>query len=128
MQRLLFALAAVLTFFFAFTATLFADDVNLSWTLPTERVDGTALAPSEITSVKIYYSAGSGGPYSLLATLSGDATTYLDPNRSPGLHCYVATATALSTDGTSDLESGFSDEACKRVLAAPKPPGNLSAS
>ena len=84
---------------------------TLSWQLPTTRVNGQALAASEIGAVTIY-KQGATAP---VATLPGSAITYSVPD------CVAATYYATVTAG---MESGPSVSAVWQVpvSCAPNPP------
>ena len=88
-----------------------AISATLSWQLPTTRVNGQALAASEITQVTIY-KAGATAP---VVTLPGSALTYSVPD------CVAATYYATVTAG---MESGPSVSAVWQVpvSCAPNPP------
>ncbi len=80
--------------------------INLSWTQSTS---------SSITRNKVYRATGTGGTYSLLATLSA-TTSYADSSTVKGAnYCYEVTAV-----NSGGLESGPSNSACAVAGAAAK--------
>jgi len=85
---------------------------KLSWTAPTERVDGTKLAPTEIKEYEIRYGSS---PVDLKYTsvvktkeLKAQVTV-----SKPGKYCYQVRTIA-------DVASDWSGEVCK-TIAASKP-------
>ncbi len=86
--------------------------VALSWTLPS----------GSVTAVKVYRAVADGTP-SVVATLGGDATAYLDTSALPGtLYSYAVAATGDT--GTGDSEK----TAVNTGWRALSPPSNLNAS
>jgi len=58
----------------AFASRSNAFDVAFSWTPPTQRADGSALAAGELTGYRIYGVSGASS-YSLIQAVSGGTTT-----------------------------------------------------
>ncbi len=82
--------------------------VVLSWTAPTQNVDGTTL--TNLAGFKIY-SGTTSGSYSLLTTINNPSVlTYQVDNLAPGNYYFVATA--FNTQG---VESRYSSELQKTV-------------
>lgn len=94
---------------------------TLNWTLPTERVDGTALDPSEIDRTDIMMSADGGANFSSPApVLPTEPQTFVVDNLTVG--SYVFRAIVIDTDGrASDMA-----EVTGSVLAAPAAITDLS--
>lgn len=94
---------------------------TITWTNPTQRVDGTAMPLSEIRETTIAWGQR-GGPYTTgSVTVPAPATTVDVPRpATPGTRCYVA----MTTD-TGNRSSAFTNEVCKTLLAGPNPPSNL---
>lgn len=89
---------------------------DLSWTAPTERVDGTALDPSEIAEYRVYRAVDSDiDPSSAPATVStGNAevvTIDLMPRAEPYMLLFAVTAV-----DTAGNESDLSNVEIKSVL------------
>ena len=92
--------------------------INVSWSAPTEREDGTVLASSEIKQYTIYYRESQNDPYEGAASLvviedeSGNVPTNLDiPGLEKGKSYYLAGVT-IDTNG---LTSQLSNEIIKTV-------------
>lgn len=110
---------------------------NLTWTAPTQRVDGSALPASEILQYRILSSKVAGGPYSVVNdNIAPDRTSYTRADRPMGRQCYV-----MRTVDTGGLVSNNSAEVCVEKCATgqkanaagdcvanskPRPPGNVT--
>lgn len=96
----------------------------LSWTMPNQRTDNSALPLSEIASTTILWGA-SGGPYNVGSqVVPSPATTVTIPRGAgSGTVCYVA----IITD-TGGLVSTATGQVCVIVKANPKPATGLTAS
>lgn len=93
-----------------------ADLINVTWTPPTAREDGTALPPAEIDGYRLVWTvSGSVQPDKIVPA---GAQYTLDTGALRGLVC-VKMAT-IDTDG---LESVLSDQACRK--SRPNRPTNL---
>jgi len=92
-----------------------------SWTLPTQYTDGSPLAATDISEVRIYCSQTSGGPYTLLQTVTPPAGATMPL----GTDVVLASAGLWYCVGTvvdkNNLESAYSNEAIKIALT----PGTL---
>lgn len=99
-----------------------AQAATLSWELPTTYSDdaATPLPPSEIASIKVYRQ-GNAMP---VATLPGNATTYVVPSCQRVI--YVVTATA--TNGFESDASNPGEVIPLRSKCAPKSPTGLTVS
>ena len=86
-----------------------ADTAELSWTPPTARTDGTALAPDEIGGYILKMNGNV-----LRDDISGDAVAISVENLQPGEHCFE-----IATRDTEDREGPFSDAACRGIRAEP---------
>lgn len=94
---------------------------TVSWTNPTARVDGTPL--TNLAAVEVSWGTTPGGPYnggSRTVPAPGTSTTFDRPN-TPGTRCYVAVAI-----DAAGLRSAPSNEACKTLVATPRPPSNVT--
>ena len=112
--------------------TWFGGSVTLTWTLPTQNTDGSAL--TDLSGIKIYYGNAAGGPYPNEIDLPGAPTTHTIPTVPPGEWYFVSTAY-----NANDVESDRSNEATKTVTGdvvtetvgitvnpKPQPPSDLS--
>lgn len=75
----------------------------LSWSRPTTREDGTALASSEISGYRVYWSNTSTGTMSLLSSPSAAATSYRATELTSGVHYF-----SISVLDANGLESDLS--------------------
>ena len=84
--------------------------ITLSWTAPTQNVDGSPL--TDLAAYKFYYGT-SPGSYSNppVRVDNPGITTFVIGNLAPGPYYVVATVV-----NSSGIESGFSNEAIKQVL------------
>ena len=83
--------------------------ITVSWTPPTQNVDGSAL--TDLTAYKFYYGTSPGNYSQQVVVNNPGAATYLIQNLAPATY-YVA-ASAINSAG---IESGLSNEAIKQVL------------
>lgn len=88
-------------------APVFAGQLSLSWVLPTRNDDGSALV--DLAGTNLYVSDDAGGPFRLLATVAGAATTY-NGSLSGGHYYFVATAY-----NQAGIEGSLSNEIAKDV-------------
>ena len=95
-----------------------ADTVEVSWTAPTERVDGTALPATEIAGYRLSWTLN-GTAQSDLTVPPGTSYT-LDTGTQTGRVCLV-----MRTVDTDGLESVATGEVCRK--ARPRPPGSMRA-
>lgn len=94
--------------------------IRLGWVNPTERIDGTPLATSEIQETLITCGRP-GGPYDEFSWISpGAATSAAPPTEFQGKTCCVA-----QTRDTFGQLSDISNEACK-TPGRPRPPTNFT--
>lgn len=95
---------------------------TLTWTHPVTREDGSALPLAEIRETLVAWGP-SGGPYTQgSVTVAAPATTVQVTNPgTPGTRCYVA-----YTRDTGMRLSVASAQACKTILANPRPPTGLT--
>jgi hypothetical protein len=82
--------------------------INLSWTAPSSRMDGTPLAISEIDGYTIYIGNSQS---SLQATLETDQSSASIKNLEPGT--YYLAVTVTDSEG---LESGYSQIISKEII------------
>jgi hypothetical protein len=111
MRKLIVALCA-------FLPGLAAANISISWVAPTQRVDGSPLAASEIASYQFDVTLNGSALPSF--TVPGTATTYTYVDSVKGRYCFKA-----RTVDTAGLQSDPSAEVCRN--ANPRPPGQLSA-
>lgn len=86
---------------------------QLSWTAPTQYVDGTTIAAAEAATLRYNVYRGARGtlPAAKVKVASNVSTlAYLDAGRPPGEDCYQVTALF---DGQPATEGGPSAEGCK---------------
>lgn len=89
---------------------------TVSWTLPTQRTDGSALPASEIAKTTIAWGTSVAGPFPNTQDVASPGTSHVFTRSSPGTgtRCYVAYVT--DTDGKVGGQAG---PVCKSVKAAP---------
>lgn len=87
---------------------------ELSWVLPTTRVNGVALQPSELAGVKIYKQ----GAAAAIATVPTSQLTYTVPDCTSAIYY----ATAVDTGGLESTNSNTAANTPLAVNCAPKPP------
>ena len=99
---------------------IIAGSVSLSWTPPTQNVDGSAY--TDPAGYYIFRSDVAGGPYANSVHIDDPTvTTYVWDNLPAGTHYFVATAV-----NQSGLMSDYSNEAMKVVVDTPAPPTGLT--
>lgn len=91
-----------------------AEAATLSWTLPTTRVNGSALSAGELASVKIYKQ----GAASAIATIPATQPTYTVPDCASAIY----SATVVDAGGLESAQSGVASNIPLAVNCAPKPP------
>lgn len=84
--------------------------VDLSWSPPATRTDGSVLILSDLEGYRIY-SGSSPDQLILLIDLIDSTTDYSISNLSPGIYYFAVTA--YDVDG---LESGFSEIVAKEII------------
>lgn len=97
--------------------------ITLEWTNPTARVDGSALAPTDIASVDIFDTAAS-NPASPIGSVTGDATSFTTGVLSVGDH--TLTAVVNDTTGHKSAASNPFTATIEATLAAPDAIADLS--
>ncbi len=104
-------------------APLWAADVTLSCTAPTQNTDGTPL--TDLDGFKFYYGNTQGGPYPAVIDETDETKCgVIIFGLVPGDWFFVSTAYNVA-----GVESDFSNEASKTIVAAPpNPPANLTVS
>lgn len=120
------AIAAFLAGLFGVVSHGQSADDNLTWTIPTARENGVALAVTEIKGYEICYSETAGGAKGNCVTVLGGSLTSTTITRtSPifGNRCYI-----IRTIDVTDVKSADSAEACKNILARPNAPSGLAVS
>lgn len=82
---------------------------TISWTAPTQRVDGSPLPASEIASYRFSWGRSPAGPFDLgSASASGSASTLEVPRPLDGRRCYVG----VTIDTTAQESDPSSPAAC----------------
>jgi hypothetical protein len=89
---------------------------TINWTLPTQRTDGTPLAPTDLASTEIFDSVN-GAAATLIATVPTPATMLTTPSLVPGTH--VFTLSAVDTAGTVGVASTPVSETVPTPALAP---------
>jgi hypothetical protein len=97
---------------------------TLTWTNPTTRVDGSALAPTDIASIDVFDSANP-APAGPIASILGDPVTYTTDVLSPGDHGF--TVVVNDTAGHASSLSNVASVTVVPVVAAPTAVTNLAA-
>jgi hypothetical protein len=96
-------------------------EINSSWEEPSERENGLALPPSEISHYSFYFSESAGGAVHNLgedvAAPANEHTFEFD-----GITTGCLYVSAVDTDG---LESELSDPACFNIASRPGKPGRM---
>jgi len=95
---------------------LFAGELNLSWTNPVERIDGTVFdAATEQAAIKIYCNGDVPPNHTFIS--AGDATSLSEIVPPGDYECY---ATAVDTDGQESFASNTITKTVEKAL--PNPP------
>lgn len=96
---------------------------TVTWVLPTQRTDGSALPVGEIAKTTIAWGTSAAGPFPNVQDVAAPGTSHVFTRSSPGLgtRCY----TAFVTD-TEGRVSGSTGPVCKTVKAAPNAPTGLT--
>lgn len=117
--RTLAIMVSLILFCATFLPTSAHAGVTLTWTAPTTRVNGNALAPTEIASYAIAKNGVVAG------TVSGATLTYSDTGAS---NC-VADVWSVEAIDTGGLNSAWANASITvdKVQCAPKPPTGFSA-
>lgn len=95
-----------------------ADTIDIAWTAPTQREDGTALTAAEIAGYRLSWTVN--GVAQAEKTLTPGTGYALDTGALVGRVCVV-----LRTVDTDGLESAPTGEVCRK--ARPKPPSSVRA-
>jgi len=100
--------------------------VNLAWTLPTARTDGSALAPSDIAKVTVQTTIP-GNPNVVSVDLPGTATSFTTPDLSgtPGGYGFLVFVT--DTAGNQSQGATTSATIAPPTIAPPNPVTGLTA-
>lgn len=104
-----------------FAGLALAEDVTLTWTPPTENVDGTPYTDGDGFYIK--YGNTDGGPYpTVIRSEESTDTSWVVTGLSEGTYYFVVTAY-----NEQEVESDNSNQAMKTILPnRPVPPGNLA--
>lgn len=89
---------------------------TLTWSNPTARVDGVALAPNEIVSVDVFDS-GSATPTTAIGNVAGPGTTFTTGLLSVGNHGF--TVVVNDSTGHASAPSNIAAVTVAPTLAAP---------
>lgn len=119
----LVAAALAVAAFFGYDADAQVVTDTVSWTLPTQRVDGSALPASEIAKTTIAWGTSQAGPFPNVQDVASPGTSHVFTRSSPGTgtRCYVGYVT--DTEGRVGGQAG---PVCKTVKAAPATVGGLT--
>jgi hypothetical protein len=60
--------------------------LRLSWQIPTKRVDGSVISPSELTGFEIYYTSELNGASETIALDGGQVDSYTFKNLPPDIY------------------------------------------
>jgi putative component of membrane protein insertase Oxa1/YidC/SpoIIIJ protein YidD/sugar lactone lactonase YvrE len=96
--------------------------LEISWTAPTTRVDGTPLVNPGLNSYNVFRSSTSGGPYTQIANISSATSTYVDNTIKPfKTFCYVLQAVTDPYPAPFNAPgiSTYSTEVCAAALPVP---------
>jgi len=97
-------------------------EANLSWTPPTEYVDGTPLPPDALGAYKVYF--GLSTTDLQVGTIPAPATETAVPIPTTGTWYFAVTA--VTTTGAESEKSEFVSKAFDVLDPTPVPPGNLT--
>lgn len=115
MSRTIFSLISLLFFH----NILAANTVTLTWIIPTQRTDNSALPVSEIASYEVQQASGtcaSNPTFTAIATVKpGSVSTYILQNVTVGTKCW-----RILAEDVNGLRSDPSNTAELKVLAPPK--------
>ena len=96
---------------------VYAATVTVTWTMPTQYTDSSAITPTDIASTTVEYGTCNGTAFGTslgMATASAPATTLVINNLSAGsTYCFRAYVTMTSTAGGQS--SSFSNVASKSI-------------
>ena len=94
---------------------------NLSWTMPTQYVDGSAIPAGTLTGTRIAWDTSPNGSFSNTVDVALPATSRQFTRAEPyGRRCYKAAALVGANTGE------WTEAVCKTVQAPARAPGNLS--
>jgi uncharacterized protein YceK len=120
MRIILAAIAAAVVLSGCNPAISQGTDDLLTWTIPTQRTDGTSLPALQYKETRIQWGTSSAGPFNVgqkIVTGTATSTSIAGTGGVPGTRCYVAVAVDVN-----GLESAPSNVACKTVVAPPRAP------
>lgn len=96
---------------------------ELSWTMPTQNTDGSALPLSSIAKTTVVWGTAPGGPYtagSQDVAAPAMSVTLTRAGNGVGTRCYKVNVTTTAAAGS--VAGLFSAEGCKTVFATPNAP------
>lgn len=94
---------------------------NLSWTMPTQNTDGSALPLADIAKTTVVWGTAPGGPYTAGSVdVAAPATSVTLTRTGAGTRCYKVNVTTTAAKGS--VAGLFSAEGCKTVFATPNAP------
>ena len=105
-----------------FSIAYAAGTATVTWTAPTQYVDGTALPASDIAVFTVYHGTAPGNYTEKVTVLGTAAKTYAYSSLPTGTHYFTVTATTIAAKG--GLESAYAPEASKVISAVA--PGTCS--
>lgn len=126
--RFFFLLGAFVAIVLAAVVTQAAEvTANLEWTAPTERTDGTPLAPEEIANYRVYYGVDSPPGDEPVAVIEGQAETLtIDLAPRPESYTVQFAVTAVDADGReSERSNVVAQSFMVTSTAAPSAPTRL---
>ncbi len=100
---------------------------DLSWTMPTQNTDGSALPLADIGKTTVVWGTVPGGPYtagSQDVAAPATSVTLTRPGNGVGTRCYKVNVTTTAAKGS--VPGLFSAEGCKTVFATPNAPTGLT--
>ena len=95
---------------------------TLTWTVPTTRTDGSALAPGDIAGIDVFDDAS---PGSAIGTVAGAGTNFVTGVLSVGIHNF--TVIVRDTTGHSSAASNMASVTVAATLANPAAVSDLAA-
>lgn len=117
------AIVAAVAAFFGFDADAQATPVvdTVSWTMPTQYTDGSAIPSGTLTGTRIAWDTSPNGSFSNTVDVALPATSrQFTRAETYGRRCYKAAALVGTTNGE------WSAAVCKTVQAPPRAPSNLT--
>lgn len=110
---------------FALSSVARAGTATVTWTLPTQNTDGSAIAAGTLASTTVAWgscgtTAGTFGTEAGRASVAVPGTTYTVLNLAPATYCFHALVT--TTGGVTSAWSAVASKAVPAPAPAPQPP------